>query len=65
MLRHAWASGLAARSSDEVKRRGVSAAVGLMLIDSMGISQQVKPIVGANDVTKKLFMFTQKYFRQI
>jgi len=39
--------------SDEVKSAEFSAAVGLMLIDSMGISQQVKPIVGANDVTKK------------
>ena len=39
--------------SDEVKGAEFSAAVGLMLIDSMGISQQVKPIVGANDVTKK------------
>ena len=39
--------------SDEVKGAEFSAAVGLMLIDSMGISQQIKPIVGANDVTKK------------
>ena len=39
--------------SDEVKSAEFSAAVGLMLIDSMGISQQIKPIVGANDVTKK------------
>ena len=39
--------------SDEVKGAEFSAAVGLMLIDSMGISQQVRPIVGANDVTKK------------
>lgn len=39
--------------SDEVKGTEFSATVGLMLIDSMGISQQIKPIVGANDVTKK------------
>ncbi len=32
-------------ADDEVKGAEFSAAVGLMLIDSMGISQQVKPMV--------------------
>ena len=40
-------------ASDEVKGAEFSAAVGLMLIDTMDAPQHVKPLAGAHDVTKK------------
>ena len=40
-------------ASDEVKGAEFSAAVGLMLIDTMDTPQHVKPLAGAHDVTKK------------
>ena len=40
-------------ASDEVNGAEFSAAVGLMLIDTMDAPQHVKPLAGAHDVTKK------------
>ena len=49
-------------ASDEVKGAEFSAAVGLMLIDTMDAPQHVKPLAGAHDVTKKAGGFLKNIF---
>ena len=49
-------------ASDEVKGAEFSAAVGLMLLDSMDVPQHVKSLSGARDVTKKAGGFLKNIF---
>ena len=49
-------------ASDEVKGAEFSAAVGLMLLDSMDVPQHAKSLAGARDVTKKAGGFLKNIF---
>ena len=49
-------------ASDEVKGTEFSAAVGLMLLDSMDMPQHAKSLAGARDVTKKAGGFLKNIF---
>lgn len=49
-------------ASDEVKGAEFSAAVGLMLLDSMDVPQHAKSLSGARDVTKKAGGFLKNIF---